>query len=74
MSQINMLHNYTEHPSQEEEMNITADSLGRTCLEPKDYKKALGTGSKAALPHTCRGPKFKNAWKQQSRMLVRQTS
>lgn len=35
MSQANMLHNYTEHPSQEEEMNITAESLGMTCLEPK---------------------------------------
>lgn len=34
MSQANMLHNYTEHPSQEE-MNITAEPLGMTCLEPK---------------------------------------
>lgn len=35
MSQANTSHNYTEHPSQEEEMNSTAESLGMTCLEPK---------------------------------------
>lgn len=50
-----MLHSYTEHPSQEEEMNITAESLGMTCLEQKDYKITLATGSQSSTSSHAQG-------------------